>query len=428
MKTSKKLQRAQEQLGIKKLRKHQIDPINALNMGRDCFIVFPTSAGKSAIPQIVGLMKPKFTLNISPTLSLMMDQVKKLQAHDISAEYICHTNKEDHKRIYQSLVASEIKFLYVTPERLQDKKFIKAVKRISPDIVAIDEAHCLTQWGKPAFRPAYERIGAFIRELNPRPAVIAMSATVPPDERKHIEKSLGMKKPEFFTASLAKPNLTAVIENCDDMSENQQLNLLRKTIKKYINEGSAVIYCSTKAETDVLYNHLKSNSMFSKMVVRYHSGMNTEQKESCEMEFLSDKKRIIIATSAFAMGIDKSDIRLVLHWNIPFSIVDYYQQIGRAGRDGNPAHAVLFYRSKDINVDKEIIYGKKRAKELKEIDCSPDEITKESDDAMKRFRDFVDVLQGNKCIMREVLDYLGENNPKKCRYCTMCQRNRRKKK
>ena len=428
MKTSKILQRAQEQLGIKKLRKHQIDPINALNMGRDCFIIFPTSAGKSAIPQIVGLMKSRFTLSITPTLSLMMDQVEKLQAHDISAEYICHTNKEDHKRIYQSLVAGEIRFLYITPERLQDKKFDKALRKVSPDIVVVDEVHCLTAWGKPSFRPAYERIGKFIEELDSRPAVIAMTATLPPDERKHIEKSLGMKKPEFFTASLAKPNLTAIIEICDDMSENQQLNLLRKMIKKYINEGSAVIFCSTKAETDVLFNHLKSKSAFSSQVTRYHSGMNAEQKESCEMEFLSGKKRIIIATSAFAMGIDKSDIRLVLHWNMPFSVVDYYQQIGRAGRDGNPAHAVLLYRSKDIKMNKEIICGKKRANELANIDYSSEEIVHETDGAMERFNDFVDILQGDECIMKEVLDYLGEKNPKKCRYCTMCQRNRRKKK
>ena len=428
MKTSRKLKIAQEQLGIKKLRKHQIDPINALNKGQDCFIVFPTSAGKSAIPQIVGLMKSRFTLNITPTLSLMMDQVEKLQAHDIPAEYICHTNKEDHGKIYQSLVAGEIKFLYVTPERLQDKKFIKAVKKISPDIVVVDEAHCLTQWGKPAFRPAYERIGTFIEKLDTRPTVIAMTATVPPDERKHIEKSLGMKKPEFFTASLAKPNITAIIENCDDMSKNQQLKLLRKTIKKYINEGSAVIYCSTKAESDVLFNHLESKSAFSKMVVRYHSGMNTEQKESCETDFLSGNKRIIIATSAFAMGIDKSDIRLVLHWNMPFSIVDYYQQIGRAGRDGNAAHAVLFYRSEDIQKNTGIISGKKRANELANIDYSSEEIAHETDDALERFNDFVDILQGKECIMKEVLDYLGEKNPKKCRYCTMCQRNRRKKK
>ena len=162
--------------------------------------------------------------------------------------------------------------------------------------------------------------------------------------------------------------------------------------------------------------------------MRYHSGMNTEQKESCERVFLSGNKRIIIATSAFAMGIDKSDIRLVLHWNMPFSIVDYYQQIGRAGRDGNAAHAVLFYRSEDIQKNTGIISGKKRANELANIDYSSEEIAHETDDALERFNDFVDILQGKECIMKEVLDYLGEKNPKKCRYCTMCQRNRRKKK
>lgn len=426
MKTSSKQKKAMEQLGIEKLRKHQIEPINALDKGQDCFIVLATSAGKSAIPQLVGLMKPGYTLNITPTLSLMDDQVKKLKAHTISAEYVCCANKDNHKRIYNDLADGKIKFLYVTPERLRDKAFKRTVKKMPPDIIVVDEVHCLTQWGNPSFRPAYASIGDFIENLKVRPVIAAMTATAPPDEREHIERSLGMRNPSFFTGNLAKPNLTAIIENCDDRSEEQQLKLLRKKIKKYIKDGSAVIYCSTKAQTDVIYNYLKSESEFKKHITRYHSGMNAEQRELCENDFLNGKKNIMIATSAFAMGVDKSDIRLVLHWNMPFSIVDYYQQIGRAGRDGNPAHAVLFYRSEDIKMNKEIIGGKKRKRDLEEIGSSSDEIKAETKDALERFQVFTDILQGKDCIVQRVLEYLGEKDPKKCRYCTMCQRNRRK--
>ncbi len=426
MKVNYKVMDAANQIGIEMLRKHQVKPIEALRHGQDCFVVLPTSAGKSAIPQIVGLMKSGYTLNFTPTLSLMYDQVKKLKKHGISAEYVCCTNKDDHERIYNDLADGSIKFLYVTPERLQDKEFRKTVKKVPPAIVVADEAHCLTQWGNPSFRPAYSRIGNFIEKLDPRPVVVAMTATAPPDEREHIERSLGMRNPSFFTGNLAKPNLTAIIENCDDRSEKQRLKLLRKTIKKYVKDGSAVIYCSTKAQTDVLYNHLLSESEFKKHVTRYHSGMNADQKESCELDFLNGKKTIMIATSAFAMGVDKDDIRLVLHWNMPFSIVDYYQQIGRAGRDGKPAHAVLFYRSADIKMNSEIIGGKKRKRDLEKIDCSSDEIKAETKDALERFQAFTDILRGTDCIMQRVLEYLGEKNPKKCRYCTMCQRNRRK--
>lgn len=426
MKTSNKLKNAMELLEIKKLRKHQIEPINALVKEQDCFIVLATSAGKSAIPQLVGLMKTGYILNITPTLSLMYDQVNKLVSHGISAEYICHENREVHKQIYQDVIDGAVKFLYVTPERLQDKEFIRMASKMAPDIIVVDEVHCLTQWGNPSFRPAYAHIGDFIENLKDRPVIAAMTATAPFEERKRIEKSLGMRNPEMFTGSLAKPNLTAIIENCDDKSKKQQLKLLNKTIKKYIEDGSAVIYCSTKAQTDVLYNHLMSESEFKKKVTRYHSGMNTEQKESCELDFLSGKKPIMIATSAFAMGVDKADIRLVLHWNMAFSVVDYYQQIGRAGRDGKPAHAVLFYRSADIKMNKEIIGGKKRKRDLEKIDSSSGEIMAETKDALKRFQDLTEILQGKNCIMQSVLDYLGERNSKKCRYCTMCQRNRRK--
>lgn len=359
----------------------------------------------------------------------MYDQVKKLRSHGIPAEYICQSNKNDHKEIYKSLVDGEVKFLYVTPERLQTRALKTTVKLMPPDIVVVDEAHCLTQWGTPSFRPAYERIGKFIDELKPRPVVVAMTATAPPNERKHIHRSLCMKKPVLFTGSLAKPNITAVIKNCDNMSEKKQLKLLFKTLKKYLKNGSAVIYCSTKGDSDWLYKYLNSDSLFSGLVTRYHSAMSSEVKESCELQFITGKKRIIIATSAFAMGIDKDDIRLVLHWNLPFSIIDYYQQIGRVSRDGKKGHAVLFYRTADIKLNTGIICGKKYRKEQEETGLyGDDELDQSIEDSLERFQQFTEILQGDNCIMQEVLNYLGEQNPSKCRYCSMCQRQRRKEK
>lgn len=413
MRTSITTQKAQAQLGIKKLRKHQIKPIQSILDGYDTMVIAPTSAGKSAIYQLPALIKAKdrqWTLVIEPTLALIGDQVQKLQEKGIAAESITGRNGLDHDKIFQEIWNGQITLLYTTPEQLQTRRLREVMQANNPWLVVIDEAHCVTVWGY-TFRPKYLQIKHQIAQLKRRPVIAAFTATAPHDDQKDIQELLGMQHTDIYSMSLRRENITLLKEDCTglDIDQHQRLKRVGHYIRKYGEDGRVVVYCSSRRNVDIVTNYLKDK--FSG-VAKCHAYMDEDERAKQEFQFICGKKRIMVATTAFGMGVDVSDIRLVLHFNLPLSVIDYYQQIGRAGRDGNPAHAVLLYAKEDLDLNRHILdHGGYAPKLEKWLHCRLDEMA--------------NVAASDSCMVRQVLGALGEESSTNCNRCTNCQRARR---
>ena len=418
MRTSSITQKAQAQLGIKKLRKHQIKPIQSILDGYDTMVIAPTSAGKSAIYQLPALIKAKdrqWTLVIEPTLALIGDQVQKLQEKGIAAASITGRNGPDHDKIFQEIWNGQITLLYTTPEQLQTRRLREVMQANNPWLVVIDEAHCVTAWGY-TFRPMYLQIKHQIAQLKRRPVIAAFTATAPTDDQKAIQELLGMQHTDIYSMSLRRENITLLKEDCTglDIDQHQRLKRVGHYIRKYGEDGRVVVYCSSRRNVDIVTNYLKKNYLKKKFsgVAKCHAYMDEDEREKQEFQFICGKKRIMVATTAFGMGVDVSDIRLVLHFNLPLSVIDYYQQIGRAGRDGNPAHAVLLYAKEDLDLNRHILdHGGYAPKLEKWLHCRLDEMA--------------NVAASDSCMMRQVLGALGEESSTNCNRCTNCQRARR---
>ena len=393
MRTSSITQKAQAQLGIKKLRKHQI--------------------GKSAIYQLPALIKAKdrqWTLVIEPTLALIGDQVQKLQEKGIAAASITGRNGPDHDKIFQEIWNGQITLLYTTPEQLQTRRLREVMQANNPWLVVIDEAHCVTVWGY-TFRPKYLQIKHQIAQLKRRPVIAAFTATAPHDDQKDIQELLGMQHTDIYSMSLRRENITLLKEDCTglDIDQHQRLKRVGHYIRKYGEDGRVVVYCSSRRNVDIVTNYLKDK--FSG-VAKCHAYMDEDERAKQEFQFICGKKRIMVATTAFGMGVDVSDIRLVLHFNLPLSVIDYYQQIGRAGRDGNPAHAVLLYAKEDIDLNQYILKHGDYEVSLK-------------DQLAARLDEMADIAFSDCCLVRQVLGALGEESSTNCNRCTNCQRERR---
>lgn len=399
---------------IKTLRKEQIKPINSILDGNDTFIVAPTSSGKSLDYQLPAVMyKDQLTIVIEPTIALMHDQVRKLKSLGIAAKYvdstICDTKKS---AIWKAVQNHKVTILYVSPERLSSPDFLNAIDGLDIYMVVVDECHCVLDWGI-SFRPSYLKIGEFIKSLKHRPIITALTATVNPKDRKIIQHRLGMENPKEFIYSIDRPNLILLkeeIPSCKDDEKTFQRKLarLKYNMKKYHRTGSMIIYCSTRKHVDIVYNHLKSK--FPGGIVRCHSKMKPVTRANHEQEFLNNKKTIMIATSAFGMGIDKGDIDLIIHLDMPLSIGDYYQQAGRAGRDGGDAHCMMLYNEVDVKKWEALIKS--------EEDESAQKYMRKNLKQMRKF------IESNECMMQNLLSYFGETKEKSCTHCTCCQRNR----
>ena len=408
-----------ERLHISTLRKHQIQPIDSILDGRDTLVIAPTGSGKSAMFQIPALVMYQahhsWTLVIEPTLSLMEDQVhalkdKGIDANQISSRHALPTNSGmlTNDGWIPDLNLS-IPFLYVTPERLQSDVFQKIVKRNPPGLVVVDEAHCVLDWGY-TFRSSYLKIGRWLSTLKKRPVVAAFTATAPESYRSEICSLLGMEQPNIYVNPLERSNLILIREDCSNMNIKRRLSRTKYHLKKYGTEGRVVVYCATRKNVDLVTNYL--SNQFPGQVVKCHAYMDADKREKNEMKFISGKKRIMVATTAFGMGVDVSDIRLVVHFNLPLSVIDYYQQIGRAGRDGKKSRCVLLYDEEDWDLNANIL-------------CKEDYDESLNTLLMSRLDEMRRIMTGDTCIMQQVLTALGERKPSTCRHCTNCQRNRR---
>lgn len=418
------LKSALKHLGCDKPRKAQIIPMNTLDAEQDAIIIAATGFGKQVIYETVGLAhSDRLTIVIEPLLALIYNQVQTLQAHDISADYIDMTrSKEDIDKILHKARKGKLNFLYVTPERLQNHAFIETMQHSDIFMVVVDECHCITEWGY-TFRDAYLHIGEFINHLKHKLVICACSATIPADSLDTIRDSLHMDKPAVLRSDLRRDNLILLKKDvtCNKKTLEERLEFrikkLCKTIDKYHKDGSVLIFAQTTTYVDALYNILKEK--YPDEVTRYHSRIKPERhKKELLFDFLQGERKIMIATSAFSMGIDVSDIELVVHFNAPINMTDYIQQIGRAGRDRRKAHCVLFY---DQNGDDDAISNSfiKKAKKN-----SP----KAAKALKAKLRQVHNFIHSDNCMVSDILEYQGQHETKTCKRCTVCAQKRRNSK
>ena len=410
-----------KQLGFDKSRKAQIVPMNTLDDGQDAIVIAATGSGKQVIYETVGLAhSDKLTIVIEPLLALIYNQVQTLQNHDVSADYIDMTrSKGEVDKILHKARKGKLNFLYVTPERLQNRAFIEAMQHTDIFMVVIDECHCITEWGY-TFRDAYLHIGDFINKLKHKPVICACSATIPADSLDIIRDSLHMDKPVVLRSDLRRDNLVLLKKDvtCDKKTLEERLEFrikkLCKVIDKYHKDGSVLVFAQTTTYVDALYNIL--NERYPDEVARYHAQIKPERhKRKMLFDFLQGRKKIMIATSAFSMGIDVPDIELVVHFNAPISMTDYIQQIGRAGRDGCKAYCVLFY---DRNGDDDAISDSFIKKARKQ---SP----KAAKTIKSKLNQVHDFINSDNCMVCDILKYQGQHGTKTCKRCTVCAQKRR---
>ncbi len=323
--------------GFEQFRPLQEKIIRGVMGGRDGLVLMPTGGGKSLCFQLPALLLPGLTLVISPLISLMKDQVDALRANGIPAAFINSTlTRPEIARIQSEAQSGKIKILYAAPERLILSEFQQFLQKIQVSLIAIDESHCISEWGHD-FRPDYLNL-KMLRKIFPQVPVLALTATATPRVREDIVRQLSLEKAKIFISSFNRPNLTYMVLGQED-AYGQLLEILREH-----RQEAAIIYCFSRKDTENLAADLRSEGLDA---LAYHAGLENEERRSNQEKFIRDEVQIIVATIAFGMGIDKPDVRLVIHYHLPKSIEGYYQETGRAGRDGLPSKCILFYSAAD---------------------------------------------------------------------------------
>ena len=364
-------------------------------LGRtDCLAVLPTGAGKSICFQVPALMQPGVTFVVSPLISLMEDQVDHLRRQGVPAVCLNSSmSKHTYNRTLYDVASGAYKLLYLSPERLQNEGFIRFARKNPPDFVVVDEAHCVSQWGHD-FRPSYLQIGDFVKGLPRRPLYAAFTATATPRVRQDIVESLGMTEPSVIVRSFDRPNLFLAKESPADKDR-----ALLEELEKRKGE-SGIVYCATHQNTEVVFRLLKRQGY---SVCRYHAGLTPGERQRAQEEFVGGRIKIVAATSAFGMGIDKQDISFVIHYNMPQSLEEYYQEAGRAGRDGKEAHCLLFYCKEDLA-----------------INCALANEQEKPERALGLIRSMWDYCRYDGCLRNYILRYFGEANNRECGKCSYC--------
>src|SRR6185369_7744670 len=335
--------------GFEEFREGQQEVISTILSGNDAMVVMPTGSGKSLCYQLPALMMDGATLVVSPLIALMKDQVDALHARGLPATFINSAIPETEQRArIESLRRGEYKLVYVAPERFRSSRFNAALRSVNISLFAVDEAHCVSTWGHD-FRPDYLRLKHVIESLG-NMRTLALTATATPYVRSDIIQQLGLKDPQTFVSGFDRPNLS--IEVVHTQREREKISRIKRLASSH--SGSGIIYASTRKSVEQVGSRLKELGL---SVVTYHAGMSDGQRIKAQEDFMTDRKQKIVPTNAFGMGIDKAEIRFVVHYQMPGSIEAYYQEIGRAGRDGLPSTCLLLFNYADKNTHDFFIDG-----------------------------------------------------------------------
>ncbi len=394
--------------GYDSFRPGQKEIVEAILAGRDVLAVMPTGAGKSICYQVPALAMPGITLVVSPLISLMQDQVRALVAAGVPAAYLNNSLTDNQKALMLSRAREgRYKIIYVAPERLQMQGFLRFAEEQPISMVTVDEAHCISQWGHD-FRPSYLQIEDFVRQLPRRPVVSAFTATATARVREDIQDKLGLEQPFRLTTGFDRPNLR--FETMRVMSSEKP----RALVDFMLEEGDApgIIYCSTIRQVGEVTTLLKGVGIAAEC---YHGKMSPEERKKNQEDFLYDRIQVMVATNAFGMGIDKPNVRFVLHYNMPKDIESYYQEAGRAGRDGDPARCVLFYAPSDVRTAQFLIDREE------ESSTQPDDIRHAAaEQARERLKYMTFYATTRRCLRADLLRYFGEAAPNACGNCSNC--------
>lgn len=387
-----------EYYGYDSFRERQEEIITSILEGKDVVTIMPTGGGKSICYQVPALILDGLTIVISPLISLMKDQVDNIKNMGIKSAYINSTLSENEiKSILNDVIKNEVKILYVAPERLESTEFLNLITRVKISQIAVDEAHCISQWGHD-FRSSYRRISKFIDLLVYRPIITAFTATATDEVRRDIINLLRLNEPKIFITGFDRKNLKITIEKAV---------VKKQYILDYINssEGaSGIIYCATRKDVDIIYEMLIANNIKGE---RYHAGLNDEERRLAQERFIYDQANVMVATNAFGMGIDKPDIRYVIHYNMPKSLEGYYQEIGRAGRDGEESECIMLFSPSDVQTQRYII----------DIGTSSG-VRKEKE--YVKLQTMVNLIYTQECYRKYILNYFGEEYEGNCNKCSNC--------
>lgn len=402
------LQTLQKYFGYASFRQGQKEITDSILSGRDTLGVMPTGAGKSICYQVPALLREGISIVISPLISLMQDQVASLVQSGIKAAYINSSLTESQIRtVIRNAENGMYKLIYAAPERLESGAFLSFAENADISMITVDEAHCISQWGQD-FRPSYMNIPRFIERLPRRPVVTAFTATATDQVRQDIVRLLEMNDPYTLVTGFDRKNLYFEVRSPAD-----RYAALKQLAEKYSAEGrNGIVYCSTRKNVENITERLLRDG-FS--VTSYHGGMGEAERSSNQEDFIYDRKNIMVATNAFGMGIDKSNVSYVIHYNMPKDVESYYQEAGRAGRDGSPADCILLYNGSDIHTAQFLI---NRSYEQSEL--SPDEAQEMRSRDMKRLKDMIFYCTGAECLRSYILGYFGEKSPKECGNCSWC--------